>query len=572
MSNINITTKDTAKISVSVKPTTPVTISPKAQTQVSIKGVVGATHDLTGTDFGLLYKSGDNKISTSVVTYNANTQLVTFPGGISPASIFDTNGSRGTAGQILSSTGTALDWVDLTELSGVDGTGTANYVAKWSDSDSITDSSIYDNGTNVGIGTSSPNEKLVVHGNLWLQDVDPIIYGYNKNTSIDLYNNSAGIDLNTPSSNKPINLNGRIVVASTSQFLDRLIVSTAKNIESGSNALTLYTGNASMLFKIGHPTVGDFLWYDKDDNTMMKLTRGGNLGIGTTNGDFRNDGVAARTYVSIIGSGTRGVLNIGTTASNGADGGKITFVNGTNAVAEIYSDTSSGSQTSGIMVFSTSNTQRLNIDAGGNINKYISNYSATSVTIADNSVNGVGGTNNTGGLLVMKRDTGNLRSISAAGSINASGNDYAEYMTKSDGCGEIAKGDVVGVDVNGKLTKIFNDAISFVIKSTDPSYVGGDTWLTENQCNPEHEDYINPKSEEYNIARASVDRIAFCGQVPVNITGSFNVGDYVYPQANGTDIEAVAKSNPTFEEYQLCVGKIWAIQEDGRPFVSVKIN
>ncbi len=225
-----------------------------------------------------------------------------------------------------------------------------------------------------------------------------------------------------------------------------------------------------------------------------------------------------------------------------------------------------------VMEFETNGSQSLNIDSGGNINKYISNYSATSVTIADNSVNGVGGTNNSGGLLVMKRDTGNLRSISAAGTINASGADYAEYMTKSDGCGDIAKGDVVGVDVNGKLTKIFNDAISFVIKSTDPSYVGGDNWLTENQSNPEHEDYINPKSEAYNTARASVDRIAFCGQVPVNITGSFNVGDYVYPQANGTAIEAVAKSNPTFEEYQLCVGKIWAIQEDGRPFVSVKIN
>ena len=387
-----------------------------------------------------------------------------------------------------------------------------------------------DSSERIGIGTTSPAFKLDVNGSLASDGNENVMRIAGSDT-----NNAGGITINAVYGN---------TAASR--------VMTLFSIDGQDQASPLAFGNGT--------------------TEAMRIDNSGNLGIGTTNGDFRNDGVAARTYVSIIGSGTRGVLNIGTTASNGADGGKITFVNGTNAVAEIYSDTSSGSQTSGIMVFSTSNTQRLNIDAGGNINKYISNYSATSVTIADNSVNGVGGTNNTGGLLVMKRDTGNLRSISAAGSINASGNDYAEYMTKSDGCGEIAKGDVVGVDVNGKLTKIFNDAISFVIKSTDPSYVGGDTWLTENQCNPEHEDYINPKSEEYNIARASVDRIAFCGQVPVNITGSFNVGDYVYPQANGTDIEAVAKSNPTFEEYQLCVGKIWAIQEDGRPFVSVKIN
>ena len=58
----------------------------------------------------------------------------------------------------------------------------------------------------------------------------------------------------------------------------------------------------------------------------------------------------------------------------------------------------------------------------------------------------------------------------------------------------------------------------------------------------------------------------------MNITGSFNVGDYVYPQANGTEIQAVAKSTPTFEEYQLCVGKIWATQSEGRPLVAVKIG
>ena len=57
-----------------------------------------------------------------------------------------------------------------------------------------------------------------------------------------------------------------------------------------------------------------------------------------------------------------------------------------------------------------------------------------------------------------------------------------------------------------------------------------------------------------------------------NITGSFNVGDYVYPQANGTAIQCVAKTNPTFEEYQLCVGKIWATQSDGKPLVAVKIG
>ena len=42
----------------------------------------------------------------------------------------------------------------------VDGSGTANYVPKWTDGDTIGNSVIYDDGTNVGIGTASPAFKL----------------------------------------------------------------------------------------------------------------------------------------------------------------------------------------------------------------------------------------------------------------------------------------------------------------------------------------------------------------------------------------------------------------------------
>jgi len=166
------------------------------------------------------------------------------------------------------------------------------------------------------------------------------------------------------------------------------------------------------------------------------------------------------------------------------------------------------------------------------------------------------------------------RSINATGTINASGADYAEYMYKADGCGTIAKGDVVGVDINGKLTDVFADAISFVIKSTNPSYVGGDTWADEEPPTKDEKDTTEWDSwyERTETKRATVDRIAFSGQVPVNITGSFNAGDYVYPEVNGSGIKAVAKSSPTFDEYKLCVGKIWATEKDGRPFVAVKIG
>jgi hypothetical protein len=40
----------------------------------------------------------------------------------------------------------------------VDGNGTTNYISKWSDANTLTDSVIFDNGTNVGIGTTSPTD------------------------------------------------------------------------------------------------------------------------------------------------------------------------------------------------------------------------------------------------------------------------------------------------------------------------------------------------------------------------------------------------------------------------------
>jgi hypothetical protein len=78
--------------------------------------------------------------------------------------IKDSSGSKGTSGQILSSTGTGTAWIAAPTGGGgtLSGSGTTNYVSKWTSGTALGNSIIFDSGTNVGIGTVSPSDKLHV--------------------------------------------------------------------------------------------------------------------------------------------------------------------------------------------------------------------------------------------------------------------------------------------------------------------------------------------------------------------------------------------------------------------------
>ena len=166
------------------------------------------------------------------------------------------------------------------------------------------------------------------------------------------------------------------------------------------------------------------------------------------------------------------------------------------------------------------------------------------------------------------------RSLNAGGTLNAVGLDYAEYMTKA-GDFTVAKGDVVGVNAQGKLTNVFADAVSFVVKSTNPSYVGGDTWGSVDQIGLRpNEEATQAEKDAYDAAlevvRQQVDRISFAGQVPVNVLGA-TAGQYIVPVNDNGAIKGQAVSNPTFEQYQQAVGKVIAVEQDGRARIIVKV-
>ena len=235
--------------------------------------------------------------------------------------------------------------------------------------------------------------------------------------------------------------------------------------------------------------------------------------------------------------------------------------------------------------------------------------------------------------LVLSANGATGRSINAGGTINASGADYAEYMTKGALCNVVPPGALVGVDAEGKLTDKWSEAVSFVVKSTNPCMVGGDSWmqhLGERPPTPEriarsvktvlvseavagvaavhkivdgelieithavaekppeyvNEEILGDSDDEWaakqapgvafdlalELARAAVDRIAFCGQVPCNIYGAVP-GQYILPIQDGEGIAglAVDEDDMTHKLYMRSIGKVIAIEDDGRARIIVKV-
>jgi hypothetical protein len=225
----------------------------------------------------------------------------------------------------------------------------------------------------------------------------------------------------------------------------------------------------------------------------------------------------------------------------------------------------------------------------------------------------------------ISRNTSTGRSMNAGGTINASGADYAEYMTKAALCGAIAPGQIVGIDAEGRLTDKWDFAIAFSVKSTNPCMVGGDSWAQHLGQRPAAPLRVQPTVEQVLVtpavsadeasgtdaipavydtvtnapgdtddewaakqavhvaaqaafdialeaARQTVDRIAFAGQVPLNVFGA-TPGQFIVPVQEGEGIAGMAmdKGEMNLDQYVDAIGRVIAIEEDGRARIIVKV-
>lgn len=218
------------------------------------------------------------------------------------------------------------------------GSGTTNYLAKFTGSSVLGNSGIYENGSNIGIGTTNPSYPLDVNGNLGIQDT---IYDSNNGyTSLALKN---GIYLNAKTGN-PIAFeiggneymrvasNGNVGIGTTSP--DKLLSvngsggNAAIKIESSTNA------GGQVIFKntlsqydvgISGATTGDFLIYDGNASQYIQrytgsngyqafytagqdrlhISNSGNVGVGTTSPNAKLDvnGTVHSNNINVTSSG-----------------------------------------------------------------------------------------------------------------------------------------------------------------------------------------------------------------------------------------------------------------------------
>jgi hypothetical protein len=119
---------------------------------------------------------------------------------------------------------------------GVSGSGTANYVAKFTGTTAIGNSQIFDDGTNIGIGTASPSAKLSISGGSSFTNIG----GLSGNTSF------SGLSF-TSSSSAILAANYNILGNGTDFILNRVTGGNIDFRENNSNQIRISSGGELLI-------------------------------------------------------------------------------------------------------------------------------------------------------------------------------------------------------------------------------------------------------------------------------------------------------------------------------------
>jgi hypothetical protein len=348
------------------------------------------------------------------------------------------------------------------------------------------------------------------------------------------------------------------------------------------------------------------------NTARMRISSNGNVGIGTTGPgallDISGTSGGTNSTITLRGGGTSAYTGIDFYTSANSYVGTIAYGNSAVGITAAQNNFMIYHANQNLVFVGSGANERMRITSAGNVrigpsgiplsrleiggsdlcfsscnasSQILMSMGTSASTFAPNASDTV---------MNIGRSTTTSRSINATGTVNTNGADYAEYMFKDENSGtfSLSKGDIAGVTSNGLLTTRYDESITFVVKSTEPSFVGGDNWTTletvgvkptpiSSDSTQEEKDAYDTAMIEFNnkleTQRQKVDRISFSGQVPVNVYGALP-GDYIVPISNvdGTiGGSNVSQPNITFDQYRCAVGKVIKTLDDGRAFCIVKI-
>jgi len=279
----------------------------------------------------------------------------------------------------------------------IDGSGTANYVTKWTDADTITNSVIYDDGTNVGIGTDNPIVPLTLYGTMRIKDGGAstgtkIGYDNSSSANFQIYNYQTGnIEFATAGTERMrITSSGNVGIGTSSPIRDFTIAKSApggqvraeinntSNTVDSHGVVSIYSGGISsgdafLHWQIANSTAWS-MGIDNSDSDKLKISQGFGHGI--------NDRLTIDTSGN-VGIGTSSPSTAKLVIETGAGSGIDLYRSATNASFEAFRfrDSSNANTEASIgwgsdqlrlnstnnTVFTTAGTERMRIDSSGNV-------------------------------------------------------------------------------------------------------------------------------------------------------------------------------------------------------------
>ncbi len=270
--------------------------------------------------------SGDTKNLTLA-------NLKSFIGGSGSSFTLTTTGNSGPA--TLDTNTNILNIPDYSIANPVDGSGTAGRIPKWSDSNTLDNSEIFQSGTNIGIGTTTPSEKLQINsGYIKVVDNDYDQYflskertdgshvvGFKSQTAGRLSIHADKVGIGTTAPGEKLEVTGKIKATGTADVLQlyRNSSSQANYIKFYDNATSsneFYLGFTSNNkdFQISNLASGGTIALRSGGGNTMMLDTDQRVGIGTTSPSAKLD-VA----------GSMNVAGIATLKGDGTNDGKLRF-------------------------------------------------------------------------------------------------------------------------------------------------------------------------------------------------------------------------------------------------------